>query len=321
MGVMDFMKGGGSGPNVGPQGSSLPEELMWLADAPLFIDDLRVDAFYDAIFRPDYGETSLTLQKKVNKNTKLGGEATLGSLFPGLFAKVGVTVSGEHSRGREDGQERALQPISSAYRHLLALALHYSTENQARLVLARTPNQDTGETAKATDGDDSDLPSDWLLSSSNFIRALPRAMILLDLEAGCKLIPAAVELSNGDVKLLYKDLEAGFGGTAPQYPGARSTLVERNAYWQWFAENYKDRVALDAVEDAVAGQKIQWIAYRVSLGDDTGPFLHLSLAAHGAYETGVFGYNFISRGTKHGLRLVGTLKSEPDMDVLAVFER
>jgi hypothetical protein len=305
-------------PNVGPRDTQLPQELLWLADAPMFIDERRVDAFYDAVFRPDYGETTRTLQEKVTRDTKLGGGLTLGSLLPGLFAKADATVSAEHSRGRERGQELALQPISNAYRHLLALALHYSTAKQGRLVLARTPHH-------ARDGAGNALGPDWLLPDSDFIRTPPRAMILLDLTEGCKLIPAAVELSNGTVKPLFEDLAKGFGEKAntpaPEYPGSHADLAERNAYWQWFAENFDDRVALDAVEGAVDGQKIQWIAYRVSFGDDTGPFLHLALAARGAYDTGVFGYNFINRGTKHGLRLVGTLKTEPDIDVLAVFER
>jgi hypothetical protein len=49
--------------------------------------------------------------------------------------------------------------------------------------------------------------------------------------------------------------------------------------------------------------------------------MHLHIAARGRYETGAFGYNFITRGFKHGLRIVGTLKSEPDLNVLAIFER
>jgi hypothetical protein len=39
------------------------------------------------------------------------------------------------------------------------------------------------------------------------------------------------------------------------------------------------------------------------------------------YDTGTFAYNFIKRGYKHGIRLVGTLKSEPDMNVLAIYEK
>jgi hypothetical protein len=69
------------------------------------------------------------------------------------------------------------------------------------------------------------------------------------------------------------------------------------------------------------GQKIAWIAFRVPLAGNAGPFMHLHIAARGKYDTGVFGYNFIRRGHKHGLRIVGTLKSEPDLNVLAIFER
>lgn len=318
MGLLSWLKGEKPNPEVGPRDTELPAELMWLADAPMFIDERRVDAFYDAIFRPDYGETTRTLQDTVSRETMLGGEVKLGSLLPGLFAKVDATASGEHTRGRERGEEVAYQPISNAYRHLLALALHYSTEKQSRLVLAQTPGQ-------ARDGSGKLLDSQWFQPDSDFIRTPPRAMILLDLVEGCKLIPAAVELDDGTVEPLFEDLADGFGNAAgtkaPEYPGSHAELAKRNAYWQWFAENFNDRVALNAVEKAASGKKIQWIAYRVSFGDDAGPFFHLSLAARGLYETGVFGYNFINRGTKHGLRIVGTLKSEPDIDVLAVFER
>jgi hypothetical protein len=291
---------------------------MWLADAPMFLDEHRVDAFYDAVFRPDFGETTRTLQEKVSRNTTLGTEFNLGTLLPGLFAKAGAQASLEHGRERERGQEVTLEPVTNAYRHLLALALHYSTAKRARLVLARTPNV-------AHDGEGNELESNWLDPRSDFIRQPPRAMILLDLSQGCKLIPAALELSNGCVKPLFEDLGKGFevlaDSRAPHYPGSHADWAERNAYWRWFAENFNDRVALETVENAVVGHKIQWIAYRVSFGDDSGPFLHLSLGARGLYDTGVFGYNFINRGTKHGLRIVGTLKTEPDIDVLAVFER
>lgn len=306
-------------PNVAPQVPEVPTELMWTADVPLFIDEQRVDAFYDAVFRPDYGETSLTLAKKVHRDTSVGGQATLSGIFPGLFAASG-TLNAEHNRGRDDGQERSLQPISNAYRHLLALTLHYATDKdkQQRLVLARTPSE-------ATDGTHTPLSPDWLLPSSGFIRMPPRAMIMLELTQGCKLIPAFVELSNGDLKPLFEELKTGLAKDAktpaPKYPGSQAALAQRNAYWQWFAENFDDRVALKVVEDAASGARVQWIAYRVSFGDDTGPFLHLTVTARAKYDTGIFGYNLINRGLKHGLRLIGTLKSEPDIDVLAVFER
>jgi hypothetical protein len=87
-------------------------------------------------------------------------------------------------------------------------------------------------------------------------------------------------------------------------------------------DHYRDRAALKAVEGAVTdGNRIASIDFRVPLAAAGPPFLHLHFAARGNYETGSFGYNLINRGYKHGLRLVGTLKSEPDLNVLAVYER
>ena len=39
----------------------LPHELQWLLDAPLFIDTIQVDAFYDAVLRPDYAGDTVVL--------------------------------------------------------------------------------------------------------------------------------------------------------------------------------------------------------------------------------------------------------------------
>jgi hypothetical protein len=88
-------------------------------------------------------------------------------------------------------------------------------------------------------------------------------------------------------------------------------------------ENFNETIATDAVEKAVKGRPLNWIAYRVALpgvGKDQ-PFLHLWVAGRGRFDTGTFAYNFVKRGFKHGLRIVGTLKSEPDLNVLAVFEK
>jgi hypothetical protein len=40
----------------------------------------------------------------------------------------------------------------------------------------------------------------------------------------------------------------------------------------------------------------------------------------GDYDTGVFAYNFIRRGERYGLRIVGSLKSKPALNVLAAYE-
>jgi hypothetical protein len=48
--------------------------------------------------------------------------------------------------------------------------------------------------------------------------------------------------------------------------------------------------------------------------------LYLDVSARGDYDTGVFAYNFIRRGERYGLRIVGSLKSKPALNVLAAYE-
>src|SRR5437870_3331374 len=66
----------------------LPSELLWLLDAPLFIDNKQVEAFYDAILRPDYEGASVTLSNSIAKGTKLGAQATVGAALPWFKAEV-----------------------------------------------------------------------------------------------------------------------------------------------------------------------------------------------------------------------------------------
>src|SRR5207302_6083963 len=120
----------------------LPAELLWLLDAPMFIDEKQVDAFYDAVVRPDYEGTSLTLSDTVSKSTTFGGGVTIGAALP-WFAKAEGEVKAEHSRGRDRGQERTLRPVANSYRHLLTLALHYASSDDVkdRVLLANTETE------------------------------------------------------------------------------------------------------------------------------------------------------------------------------------
>jgi hypothetical protein len=303
----------------------LPVELLWLLDAPMFIDEKQVDAFYDAVVRPDYEGTSLTLSDTITRSSTFGGGVTVGAALP-WFAKAEAEAKAEHTRGRDRGQERTLRPVSNSYRHLLALALHYASSDalRDRVLLADTKAQ----TLRTAAGDAHEAT---LWRDDKYVKALPRALVFLDL-AEARFIPTAVELDNGAVVLLFDTFAAALtkpsSQTAGRYPGSEARALERDEYWRWFSskfddpDNGADRKALIAVEDAVKDHKIAWIDYRVPLGEKGAPpFLHLHLQARGEFETGVFAYNLISRGLKHGVRIVGTLKSEPDMNVLAIFER
>src|SRR5438477_8660575 len=93
----------------------LPVELLWLLDAPMFIDEKQVDAFYDAVVRPDYEGTSLTLSDTITRNSTFGGGVTVGAALP-WFAKAEVEGHGELASGRERAQQRTLTPVSNTYR-------------------------------------------------------------------------------------------------------------------------------------------------------------------------------------------------------------
>jgi hypothetical protein len=48
-------------PAPAPPEQQIPKELLWLLDAPLFIDEVLIEAFYDAILRPELDATALEL--------------------------------------------------------------------------------------------------------------------------------------------------------------------------------------------------------------------------------------------------------------------
>lgn len=291
----------------------LPAELLWLLDAPLFIDSKQVEAFYDAILRPDYEQTSTTLFGGITTATSFGGKATVGAALP--WFKAQAEISGGRTNTTQGGRDVTLTPISNAYRHLVALALHYATQPgySERLVIA-DPMRDSVHDAKGVS-----LAVDWL--TPDYIKSAPRAIVFLDLPPGGKFIPAALELSNGEVRLLADELGKELGGLlAERYPKSPASQAQEHKYYQWFSDNFDDRAALAVVERNVKDHQVAWAAYNVPLSDAGPPFMHLHMAGRGQYETGAFAYNFIVRGFKYGLRIVGTLKSGPDLNVLAVFE-
>jgi hypothetical protein len=293
----------------------LPSSIGWLLDAPLFIDEKQVEAFYDAVLRPDFEGASVTLSDSISASTTIGSGVTVGAAIPWL-AKAEGTAKGEATDKRDEGRQASFRRVINPYRHLLALALHYASTQPARMVLASPPDN-------ITDGNDVDITASW--STPDFIGDSPRALAMVELPPGAIFIPAALELEDGKVVQLYDQLvpklQQQSEPPAPKYPGSDGPPEKRDEYWEWFASNFNDRHALEVVEAAAEEGRIAWIAYRVPMNDTKGPFLHLHVAGRGGYETGVFAYNLINRGRKHGMRLVGTLKTEPDLNVLAIFER
>lgn len=305
--------------------------LAWLADAPLFIDERQVSAFYDAVVMPQSIEGKTVLEVGENNGFKIAGKAagsaeistsSLLHWFPFLSGKASLSAegSGEYVKGSQDKRTIELLPIATPQRQLVQLALHYSANLHDRLFFT----------------EQTDLPNaEW--RDKALIQSTPRALCFIELPGldslsgemtPTKLIPTAAEFSNGEVVLLYDLFLSKDGRTMPpKYPEYNESQDEatraalRKEYWDWFHTEFDATKATIIVEQAAKDRgKVRWIDFRMPV-NKAGDSLHLHIYPAEKYDIGAFAYNFIKRGYKHGLRIVGTLKSEPDVNVLAVFEK
>ena len=305
--------------NVANKAVDLPASILWLLDAPLFIDGPQVDALYDASIRPDYEGGTLTLSESVSKETTIGGGVTVEAAIPWL-TKGTAQLEADRKQGRSSGSERTLAVVTNPYRHLVLLALHYSQNLKDRTREVTYSVGNGGVTVEENP------PTDNAWDSPEFIAQSPRALVLMDLPSETKLIPTAAEISKGTILPLFDDVSAALAkqskSWAPDYPGSGPEYeVERKEYWRWFSDHFHDTTVMETVESQIREQRIEWIDFRMAIGEDGDPFLHLHILARGVYAAGTFTYNLIKRASKHGIRLVGTLKSEPDMNVLAIFDK
>ena len=285
--------------------------IPWLADAPLFIDQQQVGVFYDAVLRPPFRTVEMEVARDRTEELKKRFGANVGAKlpfwFPWLSGEVGVEGGVEKTSGRTDTRKVTLEPIESPGRQLVELSLHY-LENQAKRIWFPK-----GET--------------WTLPAESEIIDSPRILAFLDFPPVTAFLPMAAELNDGRVVTFFGPLVESLkhdGGMLPvRYPDDRSDPdfeKNRDAYWSWFTEHWNANRAIQVIEDVIGtGGRPRWIDYRVPInGRHT---IHLHVVAHGEFDTGVFAYNLVKRGWKHGLRVVGTLKSEPDVNVLAVYEK
>lgn len=93
-----------------------------------------------------------------------------------------------------------------------------------------------------------------------------------------------------------------------------------NKYWRWFDEHWNAMKVLAALEKATSKTgRPRWVNYRVPVQD--GLTLHLNVVGYGNYDTGIFAYSLIRRGYRHGVRIVGTVRSEPGLNVMAIYDK
>jgi len=290
--------------------SNSAPDLSWLADSPMFIDGQQIGAFYDAVVGPAFRTVELQISSSHTEQGQKtgGGSATAGltSLFPWLKAEAQVQASRTTMREQQDGHSIVLQPVESAARQLVQLSLHYLVNQPGRICTA---------------GRDTPLPDTAAIGAS------PRMVAFVDVPSGARFLPQAAELNDGRVVTFFSPLIEKLkrnGGTLPgPYPHTTATEAgrqQRDAYWGWFTEHWNADEAVKVVEDSIgSGGRPRWIDYRLTFG--AGQQLHLHVVARGDYDTGVFAYGIIRRGERFGLRIVGSLKSQPALNVLAIYEK
>jgi hypothetical protein len=285
--------------------------LAWLADVPLFIDRPRVASFYDAVFRPAARPVRLDISagrmKQLEKTSGLSLGVSLPAWFPWLRLDAGGQVGRDVTTSDQQQESISLEAVDNAERQLVELALHYLVNLPERVA-----PHDSAQSRFPAEAD---------------ILASPRMLAFLDAAPGTKIVPQAAELDNGSVKTFYRPLAESLhhpgGKPAPRYPDDLSSAEgkrQREEYWDWFEGAWSPDLIVQVMEDVIeAGGRPRWIDYRVYLA--TGERLYMHMAGHGDYDTGVYAYNLVKRGWRHGLRIVGTLKSKPAMNVLAVYEK
>lgn len=122
----------------------IPGALLWVKDAPLFIDKANLEQFYDAVVRPPFKEgapqtikVSQSLKEDLEK--KFGGKAGIHVPAWLSFIFSGETeVSGEVKKGRSQGEASettiVLEPISTPHRQLEQLMIFYLLRQPQRLL-------------------------------------------------------------------------------------------------------------------------------------------------------------------------------------------
>jgi hypothetical protein len=285
----------------------IPQAMVWVKDAPLFIDSVNLDRFYDAVVRPPFKENApqkikISQSQKDDLEKKFGGKT--GLHIPAWLSPIlsgSAEVSGEVKSGSSKAQatetEVTLEPISTPHRQLEQLTAFYLLEQPGRLLVGTI---------------------DALLSwqAAGEAGQVPRALTFIDLPEGTKFIPMAAEFSNGKFVTFFDKLVAKNGERPPSYDRSK-----QEEYWAWFNKRFDAEQALSELEKASTEHgRIEWIDYRVPLNDETKT-MHVHIEARGGYNTGTFAYRLVRRALGHGIRLVGTLKDGPDVNVLALYEK
>jgi len=284
---------------------SLPIQLLWLADSPLFIDARRVESFYDAVVRPYMRQRTIVSESSTTKTIDLlaelgvSGEVDSGQLIkmlagwlPQLKISAEGKVSGAGNIEKSSGETTTWEVIETPQRQLEQLCLHYAVFQRDRMKVSTLSSRE-----------------EW--GNQKWISEVPRGLVLLDLPAGTKVLPTFAEFAEEGPQQLAGDNVIESGETV--------SADEEKTDWSAMFKGFDSQQCIRKIEKA-GKSRIDAIDYRVRFDDVHEEPLHLHLEPMGDFTTLTFAYSMVKRAQKHGLRLVGTMRSGPSMYVLAAYE-
>lgn len=301
-------------------------DLFWfLVDAPMFIDAPLVERMHDAIIRPS--EIILSkgeLEASKREQERKYGLSAQGEASVPFVAKTALKGEFGHNvmLAQDQNVTRQYSIPRTPERLLEELVAFYLAHFDERVFTidpaagqVRMPNQ-----LKVYGYDKLDE-----ICGING----PRPLVLLDAPKGSKLMPMAGEFTDGTVDLIYDrvvDSLSADGEPLPRFTRRdTATPVERHAIWNQLIQRFDARLAMFLLEEAGrdhGGAKYEWIDFRLPWGNAYPPSpLHLHISPRAQYSMGTFAHAFVHRGESRGVRIVGSLKSGGDINVLAIYER
>lgn len=309
----------------------------------------------DPVEAENEDESSTETDLDATAGGKMGLNSLLSQVVKGeLDAEVGL-----HHHREENERERTLYELSNTpQRRLVQIVLEYYRSDSKHRSDENGSGEEQNEIGDhfhivrdRSDVDWDDLIDRGIQTPRDLVvLVLPGAPEIYDDESlpgpETLLVPTAAEFEEGTVEPIYKGVTRS-REMPPRYPQRELTWSElgshyddddmdeyepgekvgddvrsaRKKYWSWFADNFDPKQTTREIEEAAEKHgDIRWIDFRLPI-DDEGRTMHLHLQGREQYSTGTFAYNLVKRGYKHGLVIVGTVISEPDIDVLAVYER
>lgn len=300
--------------------------FWFLVDAPMFVDSTLIERFHDAVLRPEYVvvKESDTTGSREEKERKLSVEGSGNADVPFV---VGLALKGgfdsRFTREQSTARSRDLNIPRTPERLLEEIIAFYLAFYPQRILKV----DPVGETVNpaVSDGTENRLSYSSLDDVCNV--AGPRPLVLIDAPRGAKIMPMAGEFKDGTVEVIYDALVDEL--STPDKPlkrfGPGMSDEDKEERWGELIERFDARKAMEVLEQAGKdhdGSRFEWIDFRMAWGKKGKPSpLHLHVCPDGRYSMGTFAHALVRRADSNGVRIVGTLKTGGDVNVLAIYER